>query len=118
MPIYFQGVEGTNALTSGIRFMPLVIPQIAAIISSGAVVSKYGYHVSYSSSLPQLPLTMATKVLFMAVGSILAAVGTALTTHIGPDTPSVQLTSFLVIVGLGLGLCMQQPYTAVTLVLE
>lgn len=52
MPFYFQGVEGTTALTSGIRFMPLVIPQITAIVLSGAVVSKYGHYVSYPTTFP------------------------------------------------------------------
>lgn len=54
----------------------------------------------------------------MAFGPILTVVGTGLITHVGPDTPSIQLSSFLVVVGLGLGLCMQQPYTAVAMVLE
>lgn len=58
MPFYFQGVQDTSALTSGIRFMPLVIPQITAIIVSGAVVSKFGFYVSHASppSWPHLTL--------------------------------------------------------------
>ena len=55
MPFYFQGVQDTSALASGIRFMPLVIPQIIVIIVSGAAVSKFGFHVS-RTSFPSYPL--------------------------------------------------------------
>lgn len=54
----------------------------------------------------------------MVAGPLLTAMGTVLVTRIKSDTPSIELSSFLAVVGLGMGLCMQQPYTAVTLVLE
>lgn len=47
MPFYFQGVLETDALTSGVRFLALVVPQIVAIVLSGAIVSKYGHYVSF-----------------------------------------------------------------------
>lgn len=53
----------------------------------------------------------------MVTGPILTAVGTRLLTRMNPNTATVELSSYLVLVGLGMGLCMQQPYTAVTLVL-
>ena len=54
----------------------------------------------------------------MVIESVFTTVGSGLVTRMGPDTPLVQLSLFLVIAGLGLGLSMQQPYTTMTLVLE
>lgn len=54
----------------------------------------------------------------MILGPIIAAIGTGLLTRIGPDTATAQWATFLVLVGLGLGFGMQQPYTAVQVVLE
>ncbi|KAL8885608.1 MAG: hypothetical protein Q9192_006619 [Flavoplaca navasiana] len=95
MPFYFQGVLGADALTSGVYFLALVIPQIFA------TVGKYGKHV-----------------LFMVAGPVVTAVGTGLITQIDFATPPIESSLFLPVTGLGMGLCMQQPYTAVTLVLE
>lgn len=54
----------------------------------------------------------------MIAGSILTAVGTGLLTTIGPGSTTIQWAGFLVVSGLGLGLGMQQPYTAVQVVLQ
>lgn len=45
LPFWFQTVEGVDAITSGVRFIPLLVPQILALILTGAVVSKWGYYV-------------------------------------------------------------------------
>ncbi|KAL8962326.1 MAG: hypothetical protein Q9193_001247 [Seirophora villosa] len=96
----YTGVLSTDALTSGVRFLALVVPQIVTIIFSGGIVSKCGHYVP-----------------FMVAGTILAVVGTGLIIRINPNTSSAALSSFLAITGVGLELGMQQPYTAVTLVL-
>ena len=45
IPFWFQGVQGTDAITSGIRFLPLILPQMIALIVTGAIVTKYGHYV-------------------------------------------------------------------------
>lgn len=45
LPFWFQTVEDVDAITSGVRFIPLLVPQILALIVTGAVVSKWGYYV-------------------------------------------------------------------------
>ena len=51
MPFYFQAVQGVSATTSGIRFIALALPEIMAIVVSGAIVSKTGHYVSEASCL-------------------------------------------------------------------
>ena len=51
MPFYFQAVEAVTATKSGIRFIALALPEIVAIVVSGAVVSKIGYYVSMTQVL-------------------------------------------------------------------
>lgn len=54
----------------------------------------------------------------MIVGSIICIIGSGLTTQIGIDTPTVAWVTFLVVTGIGIGMGMQQPYTAVQVVLR
>lgn len=51
MPFYFQAVQGTSATKSGIRFIALALPEIVAIVVSGAIVSMVGHYVSKISCL-------------------------------------------------------------------
>ena len=39
-------MQAVSATTSGIRFIPLALPEIVAIVASGALVDKVGYYVS------------------------------------------------------------------------
>ena len=54
----------------------------------------------------------------MITGQIVCIVGAGLVTRIGLNTPTVEWASYLVITGIGMGLSMQLPYTAVQVVLR
>lgn len=54
----------------------------------------------------------------MVLGSIVAIVGTGLLTRIALDTPTVQWATYMVISGVGLGLGINLPYTALQVVLR
>lgn len=54
----------------------------------------------------------------MILGSIICIIGSAFTTQIGIDTPTVAWASFLAVTGIGIGMGMQQPYTAIQVVLR
>ncbi|KAI9879023.1 MAG: hypothetical protein M1830_009822 [Pleopsidium flavum] len=101
IPFYFQAVQGVSVTTSGIRYIPLVVPQIVAIVVTGAIVTATGHYVS-----------------FMILGEVLYATGTGLLTRIGLGTPTVQWAAYLVISGFGLGMGMQLPFTALQTVLS
>ena len=54
----------------------------------------------------------------MILGEVICVVGTGLLTRIGLATSTVEWATFLVISGLGLGIGMQLPYTALQVVLR
>jgi hypothetical protein len=48
LPIFFQSAQGVSTTESGIRFIALVVPQIVSLVIVGAIVTKWGYFVSFS----------------------------------------------------------------------
>ena len=54
----------------------------------------------------------------MVLGVIVGAVGGGLLTLLGLNTPTAQWAAYLVIAGFGLGIGIQQPYTAIQVVLR
>ncbi|KAH8654969.1 major facilitator superfamily domain-containing protein [Tricladium varicosporioides] len=100
IPFYFQATKGVSAMTSGIQYFPYALSQIVAVIITGAIVSKTGYYVPY-----------------MVVGAIIGALGTGLLTRINVDTKTVEWAAYLVVSGLGIGIGMQIPFTALQVVL-
>ena len=54
----------------------------------------------------------------MVAGAALGAIGTGLLTTIGLATTTVQWAAYLVITGIGIGMGIQLPYTAVQVVLR
>ncbi|KAI0843826.1 major facilitator superfamily domain-containing protein [Daldinia vernicosa] len=97
LPILFQSVQGVSTTESGIRYIALVGPQIFAIVVTGALVSRWGYYVS---------------------GGTLCCIGSGLLTTVDLTTPTIEWAAYLVIIGLGLGMAAQIPYTALQAVLE
>ncbi|KAL8827933.1 MAG: hypothetical protein Q9170_006815 [Blastenia crenularia] len=51
VPFYFQAVQSVSPTTSGIRYIAFAIPEVVAIIVSGAIVSKIGYYVCSPSTI-------------------------------------------------------------------
>lgn len=101
IPFYFQATQGASATSSGARYLSLVLPEIVAIVITGAIVSKTGHYVP-----------------FMIGGACIAALGSGLLTHIALGTPTVEWAAYLVVCGLGIGLGLNLPYTALHVVLR
>ncbi|GJC87416.1 rubrofusarin-specific efflux pump aurT [Colletotrichum liriopes] len=90
LPIWFQGIRGTDAVTSGINTLPLVLSLVIGAIVSGGVINGVGWFnpVFFSS------------VVFMAVG------GGLISTFV-VDTPTRTWIGYQIILGLGIGQGMQ-----------
>ncbi|RGP64449.1 major facilitator superfamily transporter [Fusarium longipes] len=90
LPIWFQGIRGTNAIHSGINTLPLVLSLVFGAIVSGGVINGVGWFnpVFFSS------------VIFMSVG------GGLITTFV-VDTPTHTWIGYQIILGLGIGQGMQ-----------
>lgn len=52
------------------------------------------------------------------IGELICIGGTACLTRLETDTPTVAWAAYLVVAGLGMGIAMQLPYTAVQVVLR
>ncbi|RYP77925.1 hypothetical protein DL769_003298 [Monosporascus sp. CRB-8-3] len=101
LPFWFQGVKGLSPVTTGVDFIPLLLSQIVFLIITGGIVKTFGHYIP-----------------FMIVGEVIAIGGQAMLTQLKPDTNTVFWAAALVVAGIGSGMAMQLPYTAVAVVLS
>ncbi|KAH8164729.1 hypothetical protein CIB48_g3495 [Xylaria polymorpha] len=100
-PIYFQSVKNTNAQTSGIFILPLVISNTLTTVITGWATSKLRHYVP-----------------FTWVGPPILAVGGGLFQLIRVDSPPSAWIGYQIVTGFGYGLCNQMPIIAVQIVLD
>ena len=100
LSIWFQAIDGVDALQSGIRSIPFVLALVVSSILAGIFVSKVGY---YS------PCIISCSIL-MSIGA-----GMLTTLHVGSS--SSEWIGYQVLAGFGMGLGMQQPSMAAQVVL-
>ncbi|GAA86110.1 efflux pump antibiotic resistance protein [Aspergillus luchuensis IFO 4308] len=105
IPFYFQSAQLVSPTVSGIRGIPLGVSQIAGVVLTGAIVSITGHYVHC-----QVP--------FMVLGQVISIIGTACLTKLEVGTSTALWATFLVIAGVGHGLGLQMPFTAVQVVLN
>ena len=86
IPLFIQGVIGTNATQSGTVLMPMMITMIGSSIISGQIISRTGRY-------------KATAIFGMSIMST----GMFLLSRMGPDTDYLTVVRNMVIVGLGMG---------------
>ncbi|MEU0188493.1 DHA2 family efflux MFS transporter permease subunit [Streptomyces afghaniensis] len=91
IPQYLQIVKGATPTTSGLQMLPLVIGMMSASIVSGQVTSRTGRY----KFLPIVGTAL------MVVALLLFAV------RVDWDTPLRETMIYMLVLGLGLGCCMQ-----------
>jgi hypothetical protein len=96
MPLYFQIVRQESATAAGLEMLPLVGGLLITSISSGFMVSKWGQYRP-----------------FIWVGFILSTTGIGLLTLLKVDSSRGAQIGYMLIIGLGLGLCMQTMMLAI-----
>jgi EmrB/QacA subfamily drug resistance transporter len=90
MPLYLQIVKGKSPSDSGLLLLPLMAGVLVASIGSGQLISRMGrYRV------------------FPIVGTALMTVALALLSRLEADTSIVVVGTYMLLLGLGLGLVMQ-----------
>jgi len=87
---YMQLARGATATQSGLMTSPMVIGLMAASTVAGALISRRGYWKRY-----------------MVGGAILMTVGMALMSTMAYDTPFPLLSVYMVVMGAGVGMVMQ-----------
>jgi EmrB/QacA subfamily drug resistance transporter len=90
LPTFLQFVQGVDATSSGLRTLPVVIGLLLTSTAAGNIVTRSGHYK-----------------IFPIVGGAVLAVGMFLLSRVGAQT-SVLVTSLdLLVIGSGIGLCMQ-----------
>ncbi len=87
---YMQLARGASATESGLMTSPLVIGLMAASTVAGALISRRGYWKRY-----------------MVGGAILMTIGMTLMSTMAYDTPFALLSLYMVVMGAGVGMVMQ-----------
>jgi EmrB/QacA subfamily drug resistance transporter len=90
LPLYMQIVHGATPMESGFLMLPMVVGMMSASIISGQVISRTG-HIRG----------------FPIFGSGLAALALLLLSRISADTDLVLVMGVMLVLGYGLGNCMQ-----------
>jgi hypothetical protein len=101
LPLYFQAVRGASAIHSGVNMIPYMLANALFGLIAGIMVSKNG-------------LFAAPAILGCAIGTI----GAGLLTTLRVDTTSAMWIGYEILTSVGLGMAVQQGFTAVQTVLD
>jgi len=96
IPLWFQAIKGVSPVKSGINTIPMVLGLVVASIMAGGIVHRIGYYTQ-----------------FLYLGVVLMSIGSGLMTTFKPDTNHSKWIGYQVIMGLGIGVSMQQSNLAV-----
>src|SRR5690242_20034739 len=90
LPTFMQFVDGVSATVSGLHTLPMVVGMLTTSMGSGVLVGRTGRY----------------KV-FPVAGTAVMAVAFFLMSRMDPSTSALVQSLFLVILGAGIGMCMQ-----------
>ena len=90
IPEYQQIVRGYSPIKSGLMLLPLVVGMISMLITTGRLISKTGRYK-----------------IFPIIGTLTAAFGLWLFSHINLQTSALQLAIWMFVLGAGIGSFMQ-----------
>jgi EmrB/QacA subfamily drug resistance transporter len=96
MPVYFQVVNGASATSSGLRLVPMMAGIIVTSVLAGRRISATGRYRRY-------PIA----------GTAIMTVGIVLLTQLDTQTPMLEASAFLLIMGIGVGMVMPVTVLAV-----
>lgn len=90
LPVYLQVVRGLEPSAAGLHMTPMMAGVFAASIASGRIVGRIGRYR-----------------IFPRVGTAMMTVALVLLSTIGPDTPILLVSAYMLALGLGMGMVMQ-----------
>ena len=100
LPIWFQAIRGDSAIHSGVNMIPYVVANALFSLLAGIFVSKNGYFTA-----PAI------------VGCAIGTIGCGLISTIDMNTSSSKWIGYEIIASVGIGMAIQQGFTAVQIVL-
>jgi EmrB/QacA subfamily drug resistance transporter len=96
LPTYLQYVHGATATESGLEMLPLVLGLLVASIVVGTIISKTGRYR-----------------IFPIIGTVMIGGGLYLLSLMDNHTSYTTTAGYMVVLGLGVGLCMPVPTVVV-----
>ncbi|KAL4747082.1 hypothetical protein BDW72DRAFT_23669 [Aspergillus terricola var. indicus] len=96
LPIFFQSVRGSSAMTSGIQLLPLMLATVVSSVLTGILVTVFGYYTP-----------------FLIGSTAIASIGGGLITLYSIDISSGKWIGYQILLGAGVGAGFQVPMTAV-----
>ena len=90
IPLFFQMVRGYSPTESGLLMIPMMAGMVITSVSSGLVISRVGRYKW-----------------FLVAGSVVITSGLALFTQLRVDTPLWLSGTYLLVLGIGMGMFMQ-----------
>ncbi|KAK0662960.1 putative MFS toxin efflux pump [Cercophora samala] len=96
LSLYFQAVQGNNAVEAGIKLLAFLIAMVVSSVLSGVIITKIG---SYN-------IVMFVETVFLTTGAALIAT-------FWTDTPFAKWFGYQIIMGFGTGVCFQAPIVVV-----
>jgi hypothetical protein len=101
LPIWSQAIRGVSAVRSGILILPMIGAYVLGCVLAGVLVSLVGFPAPA-----------------MILSGILAVLGAGMLTTLKSTSSQTTPLPFEILVGLGVGIGMQQPILAAQAALE
>ncbi|KAK0520806.1 hypothetical protein OC834_006587 [Tilletia horrida] len=101
LPIYFQAVQGSSAIRSGVQTLPFIVAVIFAVTTTGMMVNKYGLYIPY-----------------LIAGTFLLSLGSGMLYFLQPDSSQAKWVGLQFFAGLGPGMAWMLPFIGSSAVLE
>ena len=93
IPLYFQFVQSDQALRSGVRLLPYIIPLVFATMLNGAFLEKFKYYLPW-----------------FLTGGVLIIISNAMLFYVSLTISTAYIYAALVLGGLGTGLFVNAPF--------
>ncbi|KAL2072957.1 hypothetical protein VTL71DRAFT_10281 [Oculimacula yallundae] len=100
LPMWFQAIKNDSAIHSGVNMIPYVVANAVFSVLAGIFVSKNGYF-----TIPAI------------VGMVIGTIGAGLLSTISHRTSSSMWIGYEILASAGIGMAIQQGFTAVQIVL-
>lgn len=100
LPMWFQAIKNDSAIHAGVNMIPYVLANAILSILAGIFVSKNGYFTA-----PAI------------IGMVIGTVGAGLLSTMNENTPSSMWIGYEILASAGIGMAIQQGFTAIQIVL-
>ncbi|KAK6071131.1 MFS drug efflux [Seiridium cupressi] len=95
VPTFFQFTRSDSPLDAGVRLLPFIVVMVIMITANGHLMGKFGYYQPW-----------------ILTGGLLAMTGAALMYTVQVDTSESRIYGYTVILGAGVGMWLQVPFSA------